>query len=294
MDAKRSRGLLVALLAGGFVLSLVLGARLGERPAAKHQSLAYLPTPRFSRALFPGQGGFGASVFWSTTVLYYADVLLGDEDPRFLADLVNTVIALDPDWRYPYEFGGLVIVDSTGRRPSQEAVRILEKGVARFPDSWKLRVYLVHQLGEADLGLDSVRYADSASKVLAPLLTRRTADMPPYLQAYAVTMIHRSGRPGEAMSALCRTYRLIGDPMVQLQLQKNMARTLAPLIPRLGLRDSLELVAAVAPLLRSKDAGESQGIERMLVDLSVDSTRERAVPAARSVLGQYRAFVARD
>ena len=283
------RSISFLLLLAAFAALATTGAKI-KGPTPKTPSFAYLPNPQFSRFLFPGQRGFGASVVWSSTVLYFADVLLDHEDPRFLAELVQTTNALDPDWTYPYEFGGLVVVGSDGRTPTAQTVAILQDGIRHHPDSWKLRIYLVNALQAGRFGFSEGALADTCARVLLPLSTGRIR-APEYVKTLAFTLLKKGGRPEEAMGKLTELFRTVDDPLLQMRFQAKMMDLITPALLKLG-TDSVDFRKATIAMLGSQDVQQTHLAATLLISLSGEASRPAAIPAAKALASQYRNFAA--
>jgi len=271
------------------ILCIGLGQSLKRPVTAKLPPFSYLPSPEASRLVFPGQPTFGASIVWVATVLHFADCLLEGADPRFMGDLIEIAMELDKRWAYPCEFGALTVTDLKGK-PNDRTVRILEKGISRFPDNWNLRIYLVSALQDGHYGLTESVIADSCAKVLLPITTGKMK-APDYARTLAFTLIQKSGRPDEAMRQLLSMMRIVDDPLIQVRYQEKMGKLLRGSLGAIG-SDSVEFPKVAGAMLKSRDAGQITLASQVLVALATDSTNPRAVAVARELVGQYRAFEA--
>lgn len=146
-----------ATTAAGVVaaLALIAGAQLVRRAAASERAswpktveLPYAPSPAAAPYVSLGYRELAADLFWIRTKTYFGD----DQDTAAgFRGLVEAVIALDPTVERSYEFAARAIgfVDGGATQDDQLwAIRVLEQGIARFPDSWKLphlagEIYLV-------------------------------------------------------------------------------------------------------------------------------------------------------
>lgn len=271
------------------LLFLGIGQTLKRPTLAKLPPFSYLPSPQAARLVFPGQAGFGSGIAWVTTVLHFADCLLEGADPSVLPDLIEIATELDMRWAYPLEFGGVAVSDASGK-PTVRTVRLLEKGIARFPNNWNLRVYQVYALRYATLGLSESVIADSCAKVLLPITTGKM-ESPEYARTLAFTLIQKSGRPDEAMRQLLSMMRMIDDPLLQVRYQEQMGKLLHGSLARIG-SDSLEFPRMAGAMVKSGDPQQVGLATNLLVALAADSTNPRALSAARELLGQYRQFQA--
>jgi hypothetical protein len=80
------------------------------------------------------------------------------DDASGSADLVEAIVALDPQYRRMYEYGAraITMADSgTGNGPTLRAIAVLERGARQFPEDWKLP-YLAGQLYTLELSSKDV------------------------------------------------------------------------------------------------------------------------------------------
>jgi hypothetical protein len=271
--------------------AVFLGQSLKRPVTTKLPPFSYLPSPDAARIVFPGQPTFGAAIVWVATVLHFADCVLEGADPRFMADLIEITMELDKRWSYPVEFAGVTVTDLKGK-PNARTVKILEKGVSRFPDNWNLRIYLVSAIRDGSLGLTESVIADSCAKVLLPI-TSGKMESPDYARTLAFTLLQKSGRPDEAMRQLLAMYRSVNDPLLQVRFQAKMAGLLKGSLGAIG-SDSVEFPMLAGAMLKSGDENQVGLANRVLVALAQDSANPQALGVARDLVGQYRAFQAKN
>jgi hypothetical protein len=136
-------------------LALIAGAQVVRGVAADQRSrwpktvdAPYAPSPAAAPYASLGYRELAADLFWIRTKTYFGD----DQDTaQGFRDLIEAVIALDPTFPRPYEFAARAIgfVDGGSTTDDQLwAIAVLERGMARFPDDWKLphlagEIYLV-------------------------------------------------------------------------------------------------------------------------------------------------------
>lgn len=161
-----------------------------------------------------GYSTFLSSISWVNVIFEYSGVLFENGSRRTLGDLLNLVIVLDPQWQYPYEFGGLALETRIGR-PSDQAVKILSEGVQRFPRSWRLRLYLaMAYVNRGESGM--------AIPVLEPLQTMSGEKLPEYVRGLAITLSERTEGPDAAAERLVRSFTIVSDPLVRASLQNKL------------------------------------------------------------------------
>lgn len=265
----------------GLALVVVSGAKVSHLDPVRVPDSPALPDPKIMGAFSAGYGGFAASSMWIEVVMDYADILFDNKSMATFPAEIEAVTVLDPHWQYPFEFAGLVLDDGIPAHHAA-AVRLLGQGVANFPDSWRLRVYLAMIL-EKSQGASP----DSLAKILLPVATDSKA--PEYARMLAFTVLHKGGRPEEAMDLLIQTYRQLPDPLVRLQFCGKIGDLLDRNHVQLG-ADREAFLEAVGALLVSKDPVERVVAQRVLVGLVDPSRRETSIASARELAEQYRAF----
>ena len=134
-------------------------------PEDEPREFHYIPNAEFFRLAAPHLAQPAADIYWIKAILYFgrrieesgahsiglnlaravkADTLhrLPEVNEKYgtLADMLKTVIALDPDFVYPYIFGGLFLSMAGGL--VDEAIELLKLGEERFPDDWRFSFYL--------------------------------------------------------------------------------------------------------------------------------------------------------
>lgn len=280
----------IAALALG-VLSIGL-SQLGDGTAGGEGSspaVFYIPSEPAMRFVSVGHRSFLASMLWVRGMFYYADALMEREQATLLAPLLRAVVFLDSDWRYPYEFAGLVLEEKDGV-PSAEGLEFLRTGVQRFPGEWRLRVYLAMGLRATQGDLSEIE------AVLLPI-TQGEVSAPEYVRSMALTMAQEmsdSRRMVELISNLARTTE---DPLVAVTIQGKIESILrkrlkdAPFDPAVAsealfalLRGEPSQVALAQGILLGVDADSLRmnRVVRMVADLSEQYHRYKLAGNATS------------
>ncbi len=107
---------------------------------------------------------------------------------RDIADYAQLITDIDPDFAYVYQFAGVVIPFNHGRETwsnAPESTAMLEKGVARFPNSVFLRTLLAYNYSV--LQKQYVRAAHLLEE------TARLPGAPPYLPLLATRLYTQAG-----------------------------------------------------------------------------------------------------
>ena len=105
-----------------------------------------LPRPEVARLGSLGFRSVLADLYWIGAVNYFGDQRNELVSYRQLPNYFNLIVALDPDFQYPYLFGGMAMPWNIGKGWANvdEAISLLERGVRRFPDDWRLHFQLAY------------------------------------------------------------------------------------------------------------------------------------------------------
>lgn len=95
------------------------------------------PSPTAIKAASLGFTRAAADVVWLSTIQYFGG---GNPNERYsaLPALLRTIVSLDPDFEYPYLFGGLVL---PWQNDARAALQLLDDGQARFPNNGLMPYY---------------------------------------------------------------------------------------------------------------------------------------------------------
>ena len=100
----------------------------------------YLPDVRFLRLPRSATKNALADILWFRTIDYFGKHFRGDRLYPWLARMCDAVTELDPRAVHVYSFAGFILTWEA--QNPDDGIRLLEKGVAQFPDSWQLHYYL--------------------------------------------------------------------------------------------------------------------------------------------------------
>jgi hypothetical protein len=179
--------LAVAALVG---IGCFANARLygNQAEVQAQQEPVYLPNVRFLRLAALGYDNALADVLWFRTINYFGKHFRGDRLYPWLARMCDLVTDLDPSAEHVYRFAGFVLPWEA--QLPDEGIRLLQKGVTHFPDSWQLHFYL---------GFNLFYFKDDAEGALPHI--RRAAELPgadPYVSRFGAMLY--SQQYGTAMA----------------------------------------------------------------------------------------------
>ncbi|HZP41418.1 MAG TPA: hypothetical protein VFD84_07885 [Candidatus Binatia bacterium] len=217
MEAGRVGGR-IAALAGVGVLGLALATtavRLDREPAPRDgvRDLVYLPDAHLLRPLVLGHTNVLADLVWFRTISYFGEHYQRDHAYPWLARMCEVVTDLDPRAEHVYRFGGLMLPWEAGEVDA--GIRLLEKGIRVFPDSWELRY---------DLGI--VRYLFQRDHARAADDLRRAAALPgapPMVAGVAAALETKRDDPATAIEILTRMRDEATSPETRAVFERSIA-----------------------------------------------------------------------
>lgn len=131
----------VLALSGSIVLAATARARLvpPARPQQTEEPV-YLPKAEYLRPMSLGFANVMADILWFRTISYFGGHYRGNRVYPWLAHMCDLVTDLDPRAEHVYRFAGVILPWEAGE--ADEGIRLLEKGVRVFPDSWVMHYWL--------------------------------------------------------------------------------------------------------------------------------------------------------
>jgi hypothetical protein len=277
-------GILIAFAMAQFFAQTRLPSLIRTSPQNESGEI-FIGNSRFSN-LTAGFGGFFSSAIWVNTIFKYAGVLFDQDAPGPVVTGFTLSSNLDTLWAHSRLVAAWAVPQLKGYN-SRDALPFLSDGANRFPREWQFRLTWAQYVLDAN-DLESTIARDSASKILLPLSTVN-AKVPQYARNLAFTLLHKNGRPEEAMSLLLQTYEQVPDPMVRLQFRDKIGDLLQRNHVPLG-ADSADFLGGIGTLLESKDGADHAMAGRILTGLVDTAHREVALVPARQLAGQFRSY----
>ncbi|HSD11339.1 MAG TPA: hypothetical protein VLF14_10155 [Candidatus Binatia bacterium] len=100
----------------------------------------YLPKAEYLRLMSLGYDNVLADVLWFRTINYFGKHYRSDRTYPWLAHMCDLVTDLDPRAEHVYRFAGMILPWEVGQ--ADAGIRILQKGLRTFPDSWLLHYWI--------------------------------------------------------------------------------------------------------------------------------------------------------
>lgn len=240
------------------------------------------------RDLNAGFGSFFGSLIWIKSIFVYAGILFDGENAKPLPVFLSWTCDLDTSWSYPRLMAGWAIPQLQGFS-AKDAIPFLQDGSERFPNEWQFRLTWAQYTLESH-EIDSSKARDSAALILLPLSANSSTKVPEYARNLAFTLLHKSGKPDEAMGILIQTYKEIPDPLIRFQFQNKIADLLRRNEVSLGVSDSLAFMQAIGGMLDSQDAAQIGMAKGLLVRLVQHEHKAMALAEAHQLAEQFKAY----
>jgi tetratricopeptide (TPR) repeat protein len=183
-----------------FVLSALFAVVIGlhvvqaqadvQSAGQRTESLLYVQSPEFARRAALSYDSLLADLYWIRAVQYYGRTTLAEGETKrydLLYPLLDFTTSLDPYFDIAYRFGAIFLAEPSpagAGRPDQ-AIALLEKGLAQQPDKWQF---------VGDIGF--VNYFWLKDYQRAADWFRRASQMPQgpeWMAALAATVLNEGG-----------------------------------------------------------------------------------------------------
>jgi hypothetical protein len=209
---------LLILLAAQAALEARFERRWPRRPV---ENLLYIPAGRHLDYLSLGFRGLYADVLWMRAIGYFGAHALTDGAYPWLYHILDQVTTLDPAFRFPYYFGGITLAVAAER--AEESVRILEKGMVRYPGDWRFPFYA---------GFDCFYYLQDPARAAAFMnVAASLPRAPAYLPRLAASLMVESGRVPAAIRFLETMAEEARDEGVREEIRAKIAKLRAGEVP---------------------------------------------------------------
>ena len=108
---------------------------------SQEEDVLYLPRASSLCTLSLGHRELVADLIFVRAIIYFGGEMQGGRQYRWLEHYLDTIVALDPNWRAPYRWAGIATMYN-GQPITNDRVRasshFLELGAKQFPGDWEL------------------------------------------------------------------------------------------------------------------------------------------------------------
>jgi hypothetical protein len=206
-----------ALLFTSYAAGRAADQRMAPNELTVARELIYLPSPATARLMAFGFEQLSADWYWVRALQYFVEPAQELNQYRNLPDFLDVVVGIDPDFHYAYKFAGISIPYDAGRYRfvnTDRAIDFLQRGVARWPDDWQMRLYLGFYL--LNFREDPVGAAEQFSKA-API-----PGAPAYLKGFAAKLLALSGTIDRGKLFTEQMLAITDDPDERAKLKQRL------------------------------------------------------------------------
>jgi hypothetical protein len=181
--------------------------------------LLYFSSPSMVKALALGYESMLADLYWMRSIQYYGRREEADKRPvryKNLAALFDITTTLDPDLTDAYRAGSVFLAEPepVGAGQTNEAVRLLDKGIALHRDDWRLQF---------DKGMIYFWYLKDFKTAGAVWIeTGRLAGAPFWMASLAASSLSKGGQMDAAIALWQREYQVSGRADVRSNAKNHL------------------------------------------------------------------------
>ena len=216
---------LIVCLSGAVGLSRSLNHRRGDAANDSGNEELYL-SGRSARRISLALNGLIADWYWMRSLQYvgrkvvkYQDqhdgqfdlTNLSTLDLRLLPSLLDATTTLDPQFIPAYQYGAVILPEIN----PDEAIKLLNKGIAANPSSWQLHQHLGYIYWQRNDYARAAEVYEAGAKL---------PGAPAWVAAMAARMKAEGGSPNAAREMYQHLYESSADPSVKQMVEHQLAR----------------------------------------------------------------------
>lgn len=206
-------GLLLCFLVATMALVWLDALRAG----ATLEETLYIPSPTLVKRMSLGYTGLLADIYWTRVVQYFGG-LHHERSTQYklLGPLLDITTTLDPKLVVAYEFGSIFLAQQPpeGAGDPDAAVRLVERGIKKNPDQWRLYYHL-----------GFIQYIEKKDYKAAADAFARGSQVPgahPWMKIMAATMAQHGGDVQTARFLWTKIYESTDDQMIKANAIKRL------------------------------------------------------------------------
>ena len=204
-------------------------ANRGYFASQRFEDVYYLPPRQWMRPMSLSYGEAVADLLYIRGLIYYGEGFQHHLALRHVADYVEAILAVDPDFVAAYHWATLAVAYQTQTAPVEDLVRVsrlMAQGAERFPNSgdmawWTGSFYAYELAPRLALGSDARREA-SATGYSHLARAAQLGAGPRWLALSNASQLIRMGQRSHAISHLENMMALTGDPELKRQIAARL------------------------------------------------------------------------
>src|SRR5512146_554046 len=216
-----SRNRITAVFAAVLMLCIAGAAgvshRLDRLRGDSLQEVLWVPSAKVLKRLSLGYDGLLADIYWTRVVQYFGGKhYTRAMQYKLLAPLLDITTELDPHLLVAYQFGSVFLAQAPpeGAGEPDKAVALVERGIRRNPEDWKL----YYNLG-------FIHYSERRDAAAAAQSFERGSQVPgapPALKVLAAAMEQGAGNTKVARFLWEKIYESTEDKMIRANAVKRL------------------------------------------------------------------------
>ena len=125
-----------------FISSVGLSYQYEEKWGAqqKEEALLYIPKGQYLEKLVLGYQQIASDFLWFKTISYFGQQVIANRNYPWLGNLLESIVALDPEWTFPFHFAGVVMGIESNL--VDQSNRIVKRGIEMHPEVWQFPFYV--------------------------------------------------------------------------------------------------------------------------------------------------------
>lgn len=183
---------------------------LGEKRAI--ESVIYIPSGNLLRVMSFGYTDIVANMLWMRTTLYFGTQITTVKEYQWLYRFLDSVTDLDPLFRFPYLFGGIILTNEASE--PENSNKILYKALIHIRDDWRMPFFI---------GFNYFMHLDKKAK--ASHFFRMAAEFeraPDYVKGLYVLAMYEEGYNEVARILLLEAMATIQDEKARESLMRKV------------------------------------------------------------------------
>lgn len=229
MQISRPTAYALVALAMGITLSLRARSHDHATELETYEDIYYLPPAHWLPVFSLGHHAALTDLLWIRGLIYMGDEYRHRGAMNYVFDYTEAMLSLDPDFEALYHWiatAGLYQPEAIGRDEILRTLDLLERGVARMPESgqlqWDLGATYAFEAGpyaRDDAERDAWRLAGAEHLMAAA----RLGAAPPWMVLTNTRLLMRVGENERAVEHLEEMYSAVDDPAVREEISIRIA-----------------------------------------------------------------------
>ncbi|NOY85448.1 MAG: hypothetical protein GXO96_11630 [Nitrospirae bacterium] len=209
--------LIIGVVLPLFFTQAYLQQPLNAYKVNQREDFLYLPSGDYLKPLALGYNQVVADLLWIKTVHYFGSHFTTDKEYPWLHHILSIIIDLDPQFDFPYYFGGIVLSMEADQK--DRANDILARGMEAYPEKWEYPFYI---------GFNHY-YHDGNPAAALPFIEKAAAlpKVPEFVKSLVGTLYLETGKKETALQFFRKIYENTSDDLVREKISMKVEKILS-------------------------------------------------------------------